>query len=204
MGNPGLTPDSVALMVIQSSLDSWNKIVAGGKHMGFELAQRSAINEVAESMADFNTNYKDTGLFGVYAVVKTTEQNKSLCPPWNLCNYIADVALQADHSKLAFFALEFLARWIARGENARPPVLLSVDEGLVVSAFGTAGRTYNSTLLDAAWSILRRSLRQKRAPNPETYLSKIYSHASLGQLQRAFSTLSEFENAYGNSGEVEE
>ncbi|KAH7652367.1 Tetratricopeptide-like helical domain-containing protein [Dioscorea alata] len=134
----------------------------------------------------------------------TTEQNKSLCPPWNLCNYIVNVALQADHSELAFFALEFLAQWIARGENARPPVLLSVDEGLVVSAFGTAGRTYNSSLLDAAWSILRRSLRQKRVPNPETYLSKIYSQASLGQLQRAFSTLSEFENAYGNSGEVEE
>lgn len=35
-----------------------------------ELAQRVAINEVAESMMAFNTNYKDTGLFGVYAVAK--------------------------------------------------------------------------------------------------------------------------------------
>lgn len=34
------------------------------------LAQRVAINELAESMMAFNTNYKDTGLFGVYAVAK--------------------------------------------------------------------------------------------------------------------------------------
>ncbi|CAL9066167.1 unnamed protein product [Musa banksii] len=92
---------------------------------------------------------------------KTTDQNKALCPSWNLCNYIA--------------------------------------EGLVVSAVGTAGRTCNSTLLDAAWSILQRSLQQKRAPSPETYLAKIYAHASLGQLQCAFATLNESETVYENS-----
>lgn len=37
-----------------------------------ELAQRVAINEVAESMMAFNTNYKDIGLFGVYAVAKVS------------------------------------------------------------------------------------------------------------------------------------
>lgn len=31
-----------------------------------------AINEVAESMMAFNTNYKDIGLFGVYAVAKVS------------------------------------------------------------------------------------------------------------------------------------
>ncbi|XP_031492822.1 probable mitochondrial-processing peptidase subunit beta, mitochondrial [Nymphaea colorata] len=63
-------PDSVALMVMQSMLGSWNKNAGGGKHMGSELAQRIGINEIAESMMAFNTNYKDTGLFGVYAVAK--------------------------------------------------------------------------------------------------------------------------------------
>ncbi|XP_010259364.1 PREDICTED: probable mitochondrial-processing peptidase subunit beta, mitochondrial [Nelumbo nucifera] len=63
-------PDSIALMVMQSMLGSWNKNVGGGKHMGSELAQRVAINEIAESMMAFNTNYKDTGLFGVYAIAK--------------------------------------------------------------------------------------------------------------------------------------
>ncbi|KAG5527622.1 hypothetical protein RHGRI_028519 [Rhododendron griersonianum] len=63
-------PDSIALMVMQSMLGSWNKNAGGGKHMGSELAQRIGINEIAESMMAFNTNYKDTGLFGVYAIAK--------------------------------------------------------------------------------------------------------------------------------------
>ncbi|RID64684.1 hypothetical protein BRARA_E03603 [Brassica rapa] len=63
-------PDSVALMVMQTMLGSWNKNVGGGKHMGSALTQRVAVNEIAESIMAFNTNYKDTGLFGVYAVAK--------------------------------------------------------------------------------------------------------------------------------------
>ncbi|CAN6927054.1 hypothetical protein YC2023_013610 [Brassica napus] len=63
-------PDSVALMVMQTMLGSWNKNVGGGKHTGSALIQRVAINEIAESIMAFNTNYKDTGLFGVYAVAK--------------------------------------------------------------------------------------------------------------------------------------
>lgn len=80
-------------------LGSWDKNAHGGKHMGCvsnlwfnailfefyafslcwlltailcrsELAQRIAINDIAENMMAFNTNYKDTGLFGVYAVAK--------------------------------------------------------------------------------------------------------------------------------------
>ncbi|XP_030514726.1 pentatricopeptide repeat-containing protein At1g26460, mitochondrial [Rhodamnia argentea] len=135
---------------------------------------------------------------------KAMDQNKALCPSWSLCNYIAEVAMQDDNSKLAFYALEFMAKWIARGEMARPPVHLSVDEGLVLSALGTAGRTFSSTLLDASWAILRRSLRQKNTPSPASYLGKIYALASLGNLQRAFSTLREFETAYGNPQEQAE
>ncbi|KAL6983373.1 mitochondrial processing peptidase [Sarracenia purpurea var. burkii] len=63
-------PDSIALMVLQSMLGSWNKNVGGGKHMGSQLVQTVSINEIAESIMAFNTNYKDTGLFGVYAVAK--------------------------------------------------------------------------------------------------------------------------------------
>ncbi|KAK4261007.1 hypothetical protein QN277_004062 [Acacia crassicarpa] len=132
---------------------------------------------------------------------KTMDQNKALCPPWNVCYLIAETAMHQDNSKLAYHALEFMAMWIARGEKARPPASLSVDEGLLVSALATAGRTYSSTLLDAAWSILRR---QRKAPNPESYLAKINGLASMGNLQRAFSTLHDFEVAYGDSSEETE
>ncbi|KAI4387530.1 hypothetical protein MLD38_005356 [Melastoma candidum] len=134
-------------------------------------------------------------LVSVIERCRAMDQNKALCPPWRLCNYITEVALQDDNSKLAFYALEFMAKWIARGELARPAVVLSVDEGLILSALGTAGRTYNSTLLDASWAILKRSLRQTK-PSAESYLGKIYALASLGHLQRAFSTLHEFESTY--------
>ncbi|KAF7833160.1 putative mitochondrial-processing peptidase subunit beta, mitochondrial [Senna tora] len=71
-------PDSISLMVMQAMLGSWNKTAGGGKHMGFELAQRVGINEVAESMMAFNTNYKDTGLFGVYVVAKLDYETTKL------------------------------------------------------------------------------------------------------------------------------
>ncbi|KAL6498571.1 hypothetical protein OROHE_026512 [Orobanche hederae] len=63
-------PDSVALLIMQNMLGTWNKYAGGGKHMGSELAQRVGINEIAESMKAFNISYTDTGLFGVYAVAK--------------------------------------------------------------------------------------------------------------------------------------
>jgi hypothetical protein len=120
-----------------------------------------------------------------------------------LCIDIAEAAFEANNSKLALFALEFLARWIVRGESAKPPVQLSVNEGLIISALGAVGRTFSMNLLNAAWSLSKKSLRQKRAPTPEAYLAKIYAHSSIGQLQRAFGTLREFENTYGNSEDID-
>ncbi|KAL8533652.1 hypothetical protein ACS0TY_009886 [Phlomoides rotata] len=138
-------------------------------------------------------------LVSVIERCKKMDQNKSLCPPWHACNYIADVAMQSDNSNLTYCALEFMAKWIARGELATPAVHLSVAEGLVVSALVTAGRTRNLKLLDGSWAILKRSLRQKKIPNPESYLGKLYAHANSGNLQKAFNTLHEFETGYGNS-----
>ena len=98
------------------------------------------------------------------------DQNIALCPPWSVCNYIVEIVMQDHNSKLAFYALEFMVKWIARGEMARPPVHLSMDEGLVLSALGIAGRIFSSTLLDASWAIVRRSLRQKNTPSPASYI----------------------------------
>ncbi|RVW17790.1 Pentatricopeptide repeat-containing protein, mitochondrial [Vitis vinifera] len=75
----------------------------------------------------------------LWSVYQTMDQNKALSPSWNI--------------------------WIARGENARGHVLLSVDEGLVVSTLGTSGRTYNSTLVDASWAILRDHCVKRRHLN---------------------------------------
>lgn len=63
-------PDSTTLMVMQAMLGAYTKGSSGGKHTGSHLVQKLAINDIADSMMAFNTNYKDTGLFGVYAVAK--------------------------------------------------------------------------------------------------------------------------------------
>ncbi|KAI3859775.1 hypothetical protein MKW92_023266 [Papaver armeniacum] len=62
-------PDLIALMVMQFMLGSWNKST-DGRFIGSELAQRVAIDDIAESLMPFNKNYRDAGLFGVYACAK--------------------------------------------------------------------------------------------------------------------------------------
>lgn len=128
------------------------------------------------------------------------DQNKALCPDWMMCNSIAEMAMQKDNKDLAYYMLKFMARWIARGELVRPPVLLSANEGLIVAALGTAGRTYCKKLLEGSWEILTHSLRQKKDPSPGSYLAKVHAYSSLGNLPKAFSTLREFEEAYKSSG----
>ncbi|XP_042483992.1 pentatricopeptide repeat-containing protein At1g26460, mitochondrial-like [Macadamia integrifolia] len=199
-------PDDESYDLVMGMLFLMNQIDAALKYLDLTLksgymVSMKVFSECVKSCV--NAGRLDA-LVSIIERCKKMDQNKALCPGWYLSNYIADVALQEDNSKLAFYALEFLAKWIARGETTRPPVLLSVDEGLVVSALGTAARTYNATLVDASWTILRRSLRQKRAPNSESYLGKLYAYSSLGNLQKAFSTLHEFESAYGESSEAEE
>ena len=54
--------------VWQTMLGAWDKNVGAGGHMSSKLAQRVAVNGLCNSYMAFNTNYHDTGLFGVYAV----------------------------------------------------------------------------------------------------------------------------------------
>lgn len=63
-------PDAITLMVMQTMLGSWSRKEESGKHVGSELVQMTSINQLAESIKTFSINYKDTGLFGVYAVAK--------------------------------------------------------------------------------------------------------------------------------------
>ncbi|PIN11470.1 hypothetical protein CDL12_15938 [Handroanthus impetiginosus] len=185
------------LLLSTNQIDSALRYIDLTLQSGYMLSMGAFANCVQSCV---NNRRLDT-LVSIIERCKKTDQNKSLCPPWRICNYIADVAMQSDNSELTYYALEFMAKWIARGEVARPAVPLSVDEGLVVSALGTAGRTCNHRLLEGSWAVLKRSLRQKKVPNPESYLGKIYAYASLGNLQKAFSTLHEFEAAYGHANQ---
>ncbi|KAL9149166.1 hypothetical protein ABFS82_12G092600 [Erythranthe guttata] len=194
-------PDDESYDLIVNVLLSTNQIESAIKNIdmmlksGYMLSVTTFIGCVQTCV---NNGRLDT-LVSVIERCKKSDQNKYLRPPWRTCNFIADIAMQSDNSDLTYYALEFMAKWIAQGETASPSVLLSVDEGLVVSALGTAGRTYNSRLLGGSWAVLKRSLRQKKVPRPESYIAKIYAYANSGNLQMAFSTLQDFEVDHGNS-----
>lgn len=126
------------------------------------------------------------------------DQNKALFVEWKLCLEMLDHAMKADNSELAYYALESMAKLMVKNENTKPPRYLFVEEGLVVSLLATAGRTYSKKLLDAALSILKRSLHQKVA-SAETYIARIHAHASLRHVKKAMDALLEFESLYGGS-----
>nr|CAB3478093.1 unnamed protein product [Digitaria exilis] len=61
-------PKSIPLMVIQSILGSWNRSVGVGNCSGSSLARGISDGNLAEGLMAFNTNYRDTGIFGIYTV----------------------------------------------------------------------------------------------------------------------------------------
>ncbi|ESQ34278.1 hypothetical protein EUTSA_v10007071mg [Eutrema salsugineum] len=185
----------IELLFLTGNNDEAMKLMDLALKSGYMLSTTAFSECVRSCVAKGRT---DT-LVSIIERCKALDRNKSLCPSWILCTYMAEVAVQEDNSKLAFYAFEFMFKWITRGEMAWPLVLLSVDEGLVVSALATAARTCNPTLVDGSWMILKRSLRGKKAPNPASYIAKINAYASLGNLQKAFIALHEFENAYADS-----
>ena len=75
-------PASFPLLIMQTLLGSWNRTQGSGKNMASKLANAAAENELCHSFTSFNTNYKDTGLFGVYAVMDPTTVNDMV---WHAC-----------------------------------------------------------------------------------------------------------------------
>jgi processing peptidase subunit beta len=71
------------LMLMQIMLGSYDRASGMGKNYASKLCQDIAENESAYSLNTFNTCYKDTGLFGVYAVMP---DNKVDDASWYIMN----------------------------------------------------------------------------------------------------------------------
>uniref|UniRef100_A0A0A9DW84 Peptidase M16 C-terminal domain-containing protein n=1 Tax=Arundo donax TaxID=35708 RepID=A0A0A9DW84_ARUDO len=76
-GSSWTDPCSIPLMVVQSILGSWNRSTGVGNCSGSALARGISNGNLAESLMAFNTNYRDTGIFGIYttALVKFVAQS---------------------------------------------------------------------------------------------------------------------------------
>lgn len=102
-------PDSIPLMVMQTMLGGWDKNSTVGKHSSSLLTQLVAQDNLADAYMAFNTNYHDTGLFGVYAV---TDRDR--------CDGLA-FALQTEVTKLCY---EVAESDVARAKNQLKASLL--------------------------------------------------------------------------------
>ncbi|KAK1379475.1 Pentatricopeptide repeat-containing protein [Heracleum sosnowskyi] len=199
-----LLPSSTYQISQRQRMETAHKYIDLNLKFGYSMSQEV----FTKCMWNFmNFESLDT-LVSIIEKCKKMDQNEALVADWKLCLEMVDQAMKADNSELAFYALEFMAKWMIKDENMRPPRYLFVEEGLVVSLLATAGRTYSKKLLDAAWSILKRSQRQKvasaetyiaKVASAETYIAKIHAHASLGHQKKALETLLQFESLYGGS-----
>jgi len=80
-------------MLIQTILGSWEKSIHGGVHSSSPLVSGVAQFELAHSISAFNTQYSDTGLFGIYAVADGTSLNNlqfAMCRALNMLCYAVD------------------------------------------------------------------------------------------------------------------
>ena len=93
-------PDSIPLMVMQTMLGTWDKNASSGRHGGSKLAELVATNNLADSMMAFNTNYHDTGLFGVYATADPNTSNlEDLC--WGIMRHTAGMCYNVSESDVS-------------------------------------------------------------------------------------------------------
>lgn len=64
------SPYAFPLMVMQTMLGSWDRTTGAGAYQTSRMVMNIAQKDLAHSVMSFNTCYKDTGLFGVYAVAE--------------------------------------------------------------------------------------------------------------------------------------
>jgi processing peptidase subunit beta len=65
-------PDNIPLMLIQTMIGSWDRssTAGSGLHSSSVLVAETANCDLAEKFHTFNTQYSDTGLFGIYGQVE--------------------------------------------------------------------------------------------------------------------------------------
>lgn len=112
-------PDAIPLMVMQSMLGTWNKRSGVGADGISELSQRVAVNKLADSYMSFNTNYHDSGLFGMYAIgPKSTVDDLAWC-------------VMQEFPRMCFNATE---QEVTRAKNVLKTMMLFACEGTTGAA----------------------------------------------------------------------
>lgn len=67
-------PDNIPLMVANTLIGNWDRSMGGGANNSSRLAHYCAEKGFCHSFQSFNTCYKDTGLWGIYFVTDSMNQ----------------------------------------------------------------------------------------------------------------------------------
>jgi len=94
-------PDNIPLMVANTLIGNWDRSMGGGANNSSPLAKYCHEMGFAHSFQSFNTCYKDTGLWGIYFVTDSLNQENmvyNIAHEWmRLCNNISD--FEVDRAK---------------------------------------------------------------------------------------------------------
>jgi processing peptidase subunit beta len=92
-------PDNYPLMVMQSMLGAWDgqSSFGSGAHNSSKMISHIANNDLAQSVAAFNTQYKDTGLFGVHAIAEPVGQHELM---YTITKNLTSLAYHVDETIL--------------------------------------------------------------------------------------------------------
>jgi len=98
-------PDNFPLMILQTMIGAWDKSASGGSHSSSPLVSELAGEKTAESMVPFNTQYSDTGLFGIHLVAEPEGLTNTLKTVLNhgfveFCYYVDEARLEEAKNQL--------------------------------------------------------------------------------------------------------
>lgn len=128
-GAPWREADSVALMVMQSLLGSWDKGSAAGVNSSSPLAAGLATNGLVESYTAFNSNYHDTGLFGIHAVIGDPSHADDAA--WLLMKHFALMAYDVNPEDVLRAAEQLKSSLLLHGEGGSSAIAEDVGRQLL-------------------------------------------------------------------------
>jgi len=128
-GAPWRDADSVPLMVMQSMLGSWDKSSAAGVNSGSPLAAGVATNGLVESYTAFNSNYHDTGLFGIHAVIGDTAHCDDAA--WLLMKHFSLMAYDVNDDDLLRAKEQLKSSLLLHGEGGSSAIAEDIGRQLL-------------------------------------------------------------------------
>ena len=91
-------PDNIALQIVNTMIGQFDRSQGTGLLSPSRLAQRITHNAGVQHFLSFTTNYKDTGISGVYFIAEPSALKtmaESICAEWKtLCDSVNEVELE--------------------------------------------------------------------------------------------------------------